>query len=90
MPEQLTEKDLQEFHELFTLLAELTKDAKNILEVAQRLMNKGLVTTEDPCDSVWPFEDNTHVFVSALADAVWNPDKDENWKNEKDSAKGKH
>jgi hypothetical protein len=83
-------KQLQEWHQLFKTLTELTSDTESFFEVAQRMIEKGMVMSENPCDSIWELANSADDFFSELGEAIWDPDKDPYMKNAKDKEKGRH
>jgi len=91
MSNQPTKAQITQWHQLFLKLSEMTKDADNMLEIGQRFLDSGLIEeNQEPSVAAWLFEDEAHEFSSALAQALWNPDQNPDWQNEKDSTKGKH
>lgn len=72
MDEMMTKEQIAAVHAIFASLAEITKDARNMAVVARRMADKGLITTGDPCDSVWGLEHETAEFYNVLSDEVWN------------------
>jgi len=73
---------IQELYRDLSLLAELTKDAKTFEEIAQRFVDRGLITTHNPSDSVYAYEGITEALASKVAGFLWMPDRDECWNND--------
>lgn len=74
---QAAAKHIETMHNEFSLLAELTKDAKSYEEIAQRFIDKGLVKTHQPSDSVADYQNVCEEFVSKVAPFLWVPERDE-------------
>lgn len=81
--------EIASWNALLVLLAELTSDAQSIAQIAQRIVDRGLLTTEDPCESIWAWENKLDSLFSAVADCVWDPVKDPLWSKEEGSH-GRH
>ena len=80
--------EVASWNALLVLLAELTADAQSAAQIAQRIIDRGLLTTDDPCESIWAWENKLDSFFSALADCVWDPAKDPLWSREEASHGG--
>lgn len=73
---------LAEWHQLFMTLAELTAGAESMNQVAARAFAQGLINTPNPCDAAWAWSNQTDVFCSEVANAIWDPTKDPLWSPE--------
>jgi hypothetical protein len=69
-------------HDIFALLADLTKDAKSYEEVALRFVDRGLICTHQPSDSVTCYQNVCEEFVSNVAPLLWIPERDALWIND--------
>lgn len=67
---------------LFAQMAELTAEAENIVQIAQRTINANLIDAECPHRTAWAWADEADEFFSALADALWDPEKEPLWTEE--------
>ncbi|MGZ4957425.1 MAG: hypothetical protein ACXWAT_11035 [Methylobacter sp.] len=74
---QAITQHIERMHADFALLAELTKDAKGYEEIAQRFIDRGLVHTRQPSDSVNDYQNVCEEFVSKVAELLWIPGIDE-------------
>lgn len=72
-------KHIESMHTDFALLAELTKDAKSYEEIAMRFVDRGLIDTHNPSDSVIQYQNVCEEFVSNVADLLWIQERDELW-----------
>ncbi len=72
MDDVMTKEQIQAVHLIFAKLAEVTDAATSINDVARRMAGKGMITTADPCDSVWNLQLEIDVLFSLLSDEVWN------------------
>lgn len=79
---------IEAWHKLFCQMAELTKDAETMTDVAQRFIAAGMVATEEPSVSICdPMNESTE-FFEILGDQLWQRDKDPLWANEPDPESG--
>ena len=72
------DQHVRRMHEDFSLLAALTKDAKNYKEIAQRFVDMGLIDTYQPSDSVINYQNVCAEFVSKVVPLLWMPHRDKN------------
>ncbi|MGZ8172857.1 MULTISPECIES: hypothetical protein [Methylobacter] len=80
--DQAIAQHIKAMHEDFALLAELTKDATSYEEIALRFINKGLIDTYEPSESVWKYQNAGDDFVSAVAPMLWVQERSEDCRND--------
>ncbi len=80
--DQAIAQHIESMHMDFTLLAELTKGAKSYEEIALRFVEKGLIDTYEPSQSVIQFQNLCEEFIEAVAPLLWMQERDELWRGD--------
>jgi|GEM_PF-1514585 len=67
---------IRELHKDFFLLAELTDGATTYEEIAQRLVDRDLISTHNPSDTVNGFQNICEEFIENVGTLLWMPERD--------------
>ncbi|TAL45704.1 MAG: hypothetical protein EPN89_11870 [Methylovulum sp.] len=70
---------IERLHKDFALLAELTQGATTYKEIAQRFVDRALIDTFNPSDSVFRYQNIAEEFTENVADLLWMPERDPLW-----------
>lgn len=82
--EQAVAHHVERMHKIFSLLADLTKDAASYEDIAQRFVDRGLISTHQPSESVTCYQNVCEEFVSNVAPLLWMPERDDLFKFDTD------